>query len=90
MESVVFDLGAFIRFDFISLELVEDLEVDLLNLMLDGRLVEVNISRKSSCRWYLRPLDQTVPFIGRYLMLKASSDFLLSIKGFSVKELSLA
>ena len=27
LESVVFDLGAFIRFDFISLELVEDLEV---------------------------------------------------------------
>ena len=89
LESVVFDLGASIRFDSISLELEEDLEVDLLNLMLDGRLVEVNISRESSCQWHLRPAGQSVPFIGRYLMLKASSDFLLSIKGFSVKELSL-
>ena len=89
LESVVFDLGASIRFDSISLELKEDLEVDQLNLMLDGRLVEVNASRESFCRWYLRPLDQAMPFIGRYPMLKASSALLLSIKGFSIKELSL-
>ena len=89
LESIVFDLGAFIRFDSISLELEEDLVVDLISLMLDGRLIEVNVSRQSSCRWYLRPVDQSVPFIGSYPMLKASSDVLLSMKGFSVKELSL-
>jgi len=89
LESVVFDLGAFIRFESINLELELDLDADRMNLILDGRFVEVNISRESSCRWYLRPLDQTVPFFGRYPMLKASSDFLLSIKGFSAKGLSL-
>ena len=89
LDSVVFDLGAIIRFETINLELESDLDADRMNLMLDGRLVEVNISRESSCHWQLRPVDQSVPFIGRYPTLKASSSFLLSIKGFSVKELSL-
>ena len=30
----------------------------------------------------LQPVSQSLPLIGRYPMLKASSDFLLSIKGF--------
>mgnify|MGYP002344027057 CR=1 FL=1 len=89
LETVVFDLGAVIRFNSISLELEADLDADRMNLILDGRLVEANISRESSCQWHLRPADQSVPFIGRYPMLKASSDFLLSIKGFSVQEKSL-
>ena len=89
MDSVVFDLGAFLRFESINLELESDLEVDRMNLTLDGRLVEVSVSRGSSRQWQLRPVDLSVPFIGRYPMLKASSDFLLSIKSFSVEELSL-
>ena len=89
LDSVVFDLGAAIRFESINLELKSDLNADQMNLLLDGQLVEVQVSRESSCRWYLRPIDQSVSFIGRYPMLKASSDFLLSIKRFSVKELSL-
>ena len=89
LQSIVFDLGSFLRFDAISLELEADLDADRMNLMLDGRFLEVNVFRESSYRWHLRPVDQSVPFIGRYPMLKASSDVLLSIKGFSVKKLSL-
>ena len=89
LQSVVFDLGSFIRFESIILELESDLDADQMSLMIDGRLVNVDVSREFSCRWHLRPVDQSVPFIGRYPMLKASSDFLLSIKDFSVKELSL-
>ena len=89
LDSIVFDLGAVIRFEAINLELEADSEIDRLSVTLDGRLLEVNVSREFSCRWHLRPVDQTVPFIGRYLMLKASSGFLLTIKGFSVKELAL-
>lgn len=89
LESVVIDLGAFIRFESINLKLESDLDANRMNVILDGRLVVVNISRESSCHLHIRPLDQSVPFIGRYPMLKASSDLLLSIKSFSVKELSL-
>lgn len=89
VDSIVFDLGAFLRFESIHLELESDLKVDRLNLMIDGRFVGVNLSRESSCRWRLHSADQCVSFFGRYPTLKASSDFLLAIKGFSVKELSL-
>ena len=49
MYSIAFDLGAFLRFEIINLELESDLEVDRIDLMLDGRLVVVNCSQKSSC-----------------------------------------
>ena len=89
LYSVIFDLGGIIRFESINLELEADLEIDSLSLTLDGRLLKVNVLRESSCRWNLRLVDQSVPFVGRYPMLKASSDFLISLKGFSVDELSL-
>jgi len=89
LESVVFDLGAFTRFELINLELDADLGIDRLSVILDGRLLEVQLVCEDSRQWQLRPAAQSVPFIGRYPMLQASSDFLLSIKGFSVKEQSL-
>ena len=89
LESVVFDLGAAIRFWLMTLELDADLEIDRLSVFLDGHLVDVQVVQEAARRWQLRPAEQSVPFIGRHPMLKAPSDLLLSIKGFSVKEQSL-
>lgn len=89
LDTVVFDLGAIIRFQRVNLELEVDSEIDRHNVMLDGRLLEVTLSRESSSQLHLYPVDHSMPFTGRYLMLKASSNFLLLIRGFSVKEISL-
>ena len=89
LSSIVFDLGACIRFESISLQFDSNVGLVRLTLILDGRLVEVKASQKSSCCWQLLPEEQFASFIGRYLMLKASSSSLLAIKGFSFQELSL-
>ena len=89
LESIVFNLGAVIRFESINLELVEELEIDRLSLLVDGNFVVVNISQEFSRNWRLRPVELSVPFIGRYLMLKGPSSLLISIKRFSIKNFPL-
>ena len=86
LESIVFDLGAVIGFEMIVLNFHSDLEIGRLNLFIDGRLANVEVIAESSFRCQLLPPPSVNLFVGRFLMLKASSGFLLSIKGFSVKE----
>ena len=89
LESIVFDLGACIGFKKIVLNFHSDVEFSGLNLFIDGRLTDVNVIVESSLQCKLLPPPGVSLLAGRFLMLKASSGFLLSIKNFSVNEKSL-
>ena len=73
----------------IVLNFHSDVEFSVLNLFIDGRLTDVNVIVESSLKCKLLPPPGGSLLAGRFLMLKASSGFLLSIKNFSVNEKSL-
>jgi tetratricopeptide (TPR) repeat protein len=89
LESVVFDLGFFVWLESITVEFYENLLIDELNLMVDGRVIEVQVTQEAPYRWLLNPSDQSVSVIGRYPMLKAPSAVLLALRAISFNENSL-
>ncbi|WP_197463325.1 tetratricopeptide repeat protein [Prochlorococcus sp. MIT 1306] len=89
LHSIVFDLNAFISFDSVILLFADELDVDAVNFVLDGRAIAVDVVQEAPCKWRWTPADLSSRFVGRYPMLKAEYSILLSLNGVSFKVRSL-